>query len=203
MAMAEIRQVLEKLPDGATIANRQLLHLAKNRSAIDMALSRLNAQKEITRTAWGLYIKGDRSIQQPSIAEIAKAKARIFHKIIARVSAHFAEQIGLPLPEQPAETFAINGRTSRIWSSQGPIQYVGASMRKIVLADSKVGTELRTMWHLGQKSDPAPFIQRTITTWSESDWDECAARVHQLPEWLSKILALPAFRPGSTQFLLE
>ena len=44
MAIAEIREFLAPLPDGALIASRQLLHLARNRSAIDMAMSRLNAK---------------------------------------------------------------------------------------------------------------------------------------------------------------
>ncbi len=202
MAIEEIRKLLESVPEGAMIATRQVLHLAKNRGAIDTAMSRLHANKEITRIAWGLYIKGGPNTPQPSIAEIAHAKARAFHKIIASVSSQFARQVGLPQQEFPAEMFAVSGRSSRIWSSQGAIQYVGASMRKLVLRDSQVGTQLRTMWHLGKGSNPALFLEHTINGWTERDWDECAARFEQLPEWLSKMLALPTARTGSTQFIL-
>ncbi|MFN8657522.1 MAG: hypothetical protein U0105_14360 [Candidatus Obscuribacterales bacterium] len=203
MAIAEIREFLAPLPDGALIASRQLLHLARNRSAIDMAMSRLNASHEITRVAWGLYKKGGLHAPQPSTTEIAHAKARAFHRIIAHVSAHFAMQVGLPPPDEPADTFATTGRTSRIWSLSGPIQYVGASMRKIRLADSAVGTQLRTMWHMGRHTDPTRFIENAISGWTEDNWDEYAARFHQLPKWLSDLFALPAQRPGNRHFLLE
>lgn len=203
MAMAEIRELLKELPNGATIASRDVIHLAPERSAVDMAMSRLNAAHEITRVAWGVYIKGDHTTPQPSSEEIARVKARDFNRIIAKVSTEFANQMGLPPPENSAETFATTGRSSRIWSSKGPIQFVGACMRKIVLADSLIGTELRTMWHMGRTADPAPFIQHAVSTWTETNWDECAARFRQLPEWLSRYLALPRFRPGSRQFLLE
>lgn len=203
MAIEEIRELIESIPEGAMIATRQVLHLAKNRGAIDTALSRLHANKEITRIAWGLYIKGGPNTPQPSITEIALAKARVFHKIIASVSAQFAREVGLPQQEPPAEMFAVSGRSSRIWTSQGPIQYVGASMRKLVLTDSTVGTELRTIWHLGRSSNPVHFLQHTINGWTERDWDECAARFQLLPEWLSKMLALPTSRSGTTQLILN
>ncbi len=203
MAIAEIREFLAPLPDGALIASRQLLHLAKNRSAIDMAMSRLHALHEVTRVAWGLYKKGGLHAPQPSTAEIARAKARAFHRIIAEVSTQFAIQVGLPPPEQPADVFATTGRNSLIWSSSGPIQFFGASMRKIVLADSAVGTQLRTMWHIGRHTDPTRFIENAISGWTEDNWDEYAARFHQLPKWLSDLFALPAQRPGNRHFLLE
>lgn len=203
MATAKLRKFLEKLQDGDMFAARDVLHLHRRANTVYGALYRLTKAGAIFRVAQGLYIKGNERTPKPTIAQIAHAKAEAFCKAITDISAEFARAMGIEFEAKSEAIFATNGRSSLIQSCHGPIQFVGASLRKTALQDSPLGIQLRTMWHLGRHADPAPFVQMAVTQWSEVDWDESNARFKLLPYWLSAMLALPLVRPGNGGFLLE
>lgn len=146
-------------------------------------------------------MKGNDFTPKPSVAQIAQGKARAFCKTIAEISAEFARRVGIEFVAKSESIFATNGRSCVIRSCHGPIQFVGASARKISMQDSPVGIQLRTVWHLGRQADPAAFIQYVAAEWSDRYWDEGCARFKVLPRWLSAMLALLS-RPDN-QILLE
>ena len=152
MATAKLREFLESLRDGEMFTARDVLHFSKRRGTLYGALYRLNKSEEIFRVAQGVYIKGSKNSPKPTIAQIAHTKAQAFCKTVALVSIDFARLIGIDVRATAEAVFATNGRSSTIWSCHGPIQFVGASLRKIALQDSPTGVELRTMWHLDRKS---------------------------------------------------
>jgi hypothetical protein len=202
MATAKLREFLETLKDGEMFSARDVLHFSRRRGTLYCALYRLNKSGEIFRVAQGLYIKGNRTAAKPTVTQIAHAKAQAFFKTVAEISIDFARGIGIEVQASAEAIFATNGRSSTIWSCHGPIQFVGASLRKIALQDSTVGVQLRTMWHLGRNSDPAHFVQHAAVQWSESNWQETDARFKLLPYWLAALLALPLSNAGRSPVLL-
>lgn len=203
MATAKLREFLKSLRDGEMFTARDVLHFSRRRGTLYGALYRLNKSGEIFRVAQGIYIKGSINAPKPTIAQIAHTKAQAFCKTITEISLNFARRIGIEVEAATEAVFATNGRSSTIWSCHGPIQFVGASLRKIALHDSQTGVELRTMWHLGRHSNLLRFKLNADKQWSQNNWQESDARFKLLPYWLAALLALPLSDAGMNPVLLE
>lgn len=199
MAVEKIREHLATIEDGEFFCTRDMLQYG-SRSAVDNALSRMNANHEITRACYGLYLKGDCRNKMPSINEIVRAKAEAFHREIVRVSRAMAEALGFPIDEETSGYFATNGRSSGFWTCHGRVKLVGTALRKVVLGDSPVGVQLRTLWKIGKHCIEQKHVERVSKHWTEAQKDECAARTRQLPQWLTEALGLPQQRPGAARF---
>lgn len=193
-----IREVVDGMPEGQIFATRDMLKYG-SRNAVDMTLYRLNASKVITRLTYGLYMKGGPTVLKPPIEEIARLKARAFHRNVVIVSADLAEKLDLPFENEAVGVFATNGRTASIKTCHGTVGFIGGSVRKIIMGDSPVAIALRNAWLLG-KRDKKEWLQKAITEWTSQQWDECDARVKQLPQWLSEWLLLPLNRSGAARF---
>jgi hypothetical protein len=202
MATAKLREFLKRMNDGEMFSARDVLRLSRRRKTVYAALWRLNKKGEIFRVAQGLYIKGGENAPKPTVTEIAHAKASAFFKTVAEISADFARRVGIEFKAKSRAIFATNGRSSIIRSCHGPIQFIGASLRKIALQDSLVGVQLRTVWHWGRHSDPAP-VRIAAIRWSDANRQECDSRFELLPYWLADMLALPFENRSRTPVLLE
>lgn len=202
MAMGRIRQHLDKLKRGQMFSSRDMVGHGR-RNNVDVSLHRLHKAKVITRVAQGVYIKGDRKTPKPGIEEIATFKGAAFEKTITKISIKLAAALKQDCDRTATAHFTTNGRSSRIRTCHGPIQYMGASLRKASLGDTKVGIALRTAWHLARGHYSSEIFRHTATNWGPKDWDECERRIRVLPQWLSEILGLPSFRLGADNCLLE
>lgn len=202
MAMGRIRQHLKKLKRGQIFSSRDMLHHGR-RNNVDVSLHRLNKGELVTRVGQGLYIKGDRKTPKPSAEEIARYKASAFEKTITKISTELATLLKQDCDRSAVAHFITNGRSSRIRSWHGPIQFLGASPRKASLGDTKVGIALRTAWHLARGHYSSEIFRHTTRGWGPTDWDECERRIRTLPQWLTEIMGMPTFRLGSDNYLLE
>lgn len=197
-AAAAIRDCIKYMRVGQIFTSRDMLRHG-TRAAVDNELSKLNAKKTITRVAFGVYVKGSPKAPMPSIITIARTKSDGFRRQIAPIDVRLAEDLNFTkTKDTPERLFATSGRTSKIWTIHGYIYFVGTSLRKIQLSESKVGTQLRTVWHLGRDQDLIPVV-RILKDWNDRCWREAESRSRELPQWLyQNVLRLP--HAGASQF---
>lgn len=204
MSKALVLKYLELLQEGQMFATRDILHLGI-RPTIDVITHRLVKSEVITRLANGLFMKGDGKDEttMPTAEEIARAKGRAFDRDVSPIDQNMADKMRLDVRSKGRRFFATNGRSTSFWSSRGRIHLLGMAPRKITLRDSRVGTQLRTLWRAGDRFVEPKHIDAIKESWSPSNLDECSARIKQLPQWLSSRLYLPDFRPGAERFRLR
>jgi hypothetical protein len=202
MSTAEsIRKRIERMRRGEIFTTRDMVHHGK-RGAVDTTLCRLNKNEVITRVAFGVYIKGNPKSPMPSVEKIARTKSNGFRRLISSIDVSLAKKLKFPVePARCGRLFATSGRSSMLWTIHGFIYFVGASLRKISLAESTIGTELRTIWHLGNRQHLHHAIKHVVDTWTDQCWNEAESRMKELPQWLSEhMLKLP--RAGANRFRL-
>lgn len=197
-----IKEQIEKLELGEMVASRQVLHHGR-RGSVDTAMSTLFKEGFIFRVAQGIYIRGDEHTPRPSADQIARFKSSVFRKEVAPIDIEFARALSFEVdPAIENGLFATTGRSGRIWTIDGFVHFTGSSLRKIVLSESKIGTELRTIWHMGCGEPTESTMQHVIREWTEMSWDEANSRMAELPQWLAEhTLKLP--RAGPNQLALS
>lgn len=198
MAVSDILEHINKLVPGEIFASREMLKYAP-RNRVDKTLCHLNKDKVIKRVGWGLYTPGDGTIL-PSAADIVRAKARAFNKVLVEINRTLARQLRKNLDPDAKCFFATNGSSTKFWTIQGPAQLIHVAPRKEALSDSDVGVDLRTLWLAGKAYIAEEDIERVSRAWTEEAFDECSARIKQLPQWLSTLFGMPDYRPGAAAF---
>lgn len=195
-AAGTIRDCIKKMNVGEIFTTRDMLKHG-SRTAVDNALYKLNKCHAITRVAFGVYIKGNPNTPMPSVHTIARTKSNGFRRMIAPIDVPLAKRLKFPT-EAGAKNrlFASTGRSSKIWTVHGFIYFVGTSLRKIALTESKVGSDLRTIWQMG-KGKNIDLVTKHVIGWREEFWDEAHSYAKELPQWLFEhTLKLP--RRGRT-----
>lgn len=198
MAVSDILEHINRLNPGDIFSTREMLKYAP-RNSVDKTLHYLNKEGVITRVGWGLYTPGDGTIL-PSAEDVVKAKAHAFDRILIEIDRSLASQLRSDLDSDAKCFFATDGSSTKFWTIHGPAQLIHVAPRKEALSDSAVGIDLRTLWLIGKAYIDDKDVATLCRNWTEAAFDECSARMKQLPQWLSTLFGMPNYRPGAAAF---
>lgn len=180
-AQAHIIQTFNKLPLGQLLTTRELLGFG-TRAAIDQTTYRLVKWGFIVRVARGVFMR--RGSPEPSLLEVAKAKAMAFGKQIYQHGGNAANELGFSSQGNAEATFACSGRSSSFRFGEVTIRLVGMSPRKLAGGESLAGKVIRAMWYLGKDICTDDLYMRNYPTFGA-----VAKEIHQLafllPQWMN------------------
>lgn len=176
-----------KLPEGAPLAAKTLLHLG-NRSAIDQALSRLAGRSQLIRAGRGVYLRpvatrfGSRS---PSVAEAIGALAAQRGEIIVSNGAAAANSLGLTTQVPVRSVYLTSGRNRTITLGDQIVELRHAPAWQLALSDRRAGEVIRALAWLGpgKAADALRTLKRSL---SPAVLGDLATIVPRLPTWLAR-----------------
>lgn len=177
----------ETLPEGALITAREFLHLG-NRAAVDQALKRLEARKDLMRLSRGIYVRpvktrfGARAPAPEKVVErIAAAKA----ETIAKHGAAAANAFGLTTQVPAKLVFFTSGRSRKLKLGAQEIEMKHAPQWMLLPAQPKAGEAVRALAWIGQRgaSEALKTLKEKLPP---STIEELVAVRPALPSWMSK-----------------
>jgi hypothetical protein len=187
----EILAYSARLPEGAPLSAKELLHLGK-RAAIDQALSRLAQRGQLMRSGWGLYVRpveGRFGARAPSpeklIAEVKRARA----EVIAPTGAAAANALGLTTQVPMRQIYLTSGRNRRLKLGAQDIELQHAPPWQLTYADRPSGEVVRALAWAGPERAREALATVKPRLAVESREELLAARA-QLPTWLAETISL-------------
>lgn len=181
-----IRKFVQDLPVNQIFTSRDVLAFGA-RSAIDTELARLVRSGRIVRIARGVFVK--EGSNNPSMAEIAEAKARAFGKVFV---SNFSNPATDPTHRNQGQKgemfFGVSGRTSSFRVNGQVVSLKGVGPRKVQLGNSKSGQVLRALWNAtdGSANVPNSNVVRSATVnFDRRDYREFKEAAVWLPARLS------------------
>jgi hypothetical protein len=182
-ATSFIRRKIYGMSEGGTFTTRDCLNYG-GRAAVDQALSRCVKVGLIRRLARGVFAKDPDGRIKFKPMEIATLKAKSFGHAIAKHGSTIAAELGLKLGESSEPIFATDGRSSSFRVGDVRIHLKGTAARKIQLQDSKAGSTLRALWHMGKEEVDPYVIERAAMCFLRSDREEMLDYMRWIPSWL-------------------
>src|SRR5450432_2013058 len=147
MCIQYIYRHIRMLPPTRIFTTRHML-IYGSRSAVDSALHRMVQSNFIIRLARGVFVRDDSS--NPTIAEIAEAKAKAFGIKIARHAETILRDLNLTT-KASAAVFAKTGHSSSFWTIRGRVRLKGICQKKMSLCRTPVGRVIYALWHWGRR----------------------------------------------------
>lgn len=191
---AAILRVAHKLPEGASISAKELLHLGE-RAAVDQALSRLARRGELMRVGRGVYVapvRGPFGFRAPSPAKLAKGLARA-GETVAHQGAEAANRLGLTTQVPLREVFWTSGPSRVVAAGGAKVELRHVPTWQLVLPGRPGGEVVRAMAWLGpERAGEAVHRARERLTLREID--EVLAVRSQLPTWAARAVSSLATR---------
>lgn len=183
----QILEHAERLPEGAPIAAKALLHLG-NRAALDQSLSRLARRGALFRIGRGLYVRPAKSrfgARPPAVEKIIESLAAAGGEILVPSGAAAANRLGLTTQVPVREVFLTSGPSRRFRLGRQTIEVRHAAPWQLVHAGHPSGEALRALAWAGPKGAEAA-LGRLRTLLSASTLAELKAAAPLLPTWLAK-----------------
>jgi hypothetical protein len=180
---SKIKRHISCLPAGALFTTRDCLCFGL-RAAVDQALARLVKAQCIERLARGIFLKPSSQRRVVSALEIASVKAAAFRKRIVEHAADVAQRLGLIRSGNQEPTFATSGRSSSFRFRSTVIHFKGTGPRKIDLGDSRAGSTIRALWHLGQAACTPAVVSKVTLLFNRIDRQEVRQSGALMPAWL-------------------
>lgn len=180
---ASIRRHIIRFVDNKPFSIRDFLRYG-SRAAVDQAFRRLVVRGEVLRVARGLYIKPN--APQPTVVEVATAKAAAFKRMIVTHGAAAAHALKLTSNAAGRAVFASNGHSSSFRFGHMVIYFIGSSARKMRLGDEKLGLAIRALWHLGEKLCDRSTASAAIAWFGRSDRLAMRENVDLMPDWMRR-----------------
>ena len=175
------------LPEGTPVAAKSLLHLG-SRAAVDQALSRLAARRQLMRISRGVYLRpvsGRFGTRPPAVAQAIKALAASTGETITPTGAAAANALGLTTQVPVRSVYLTSGRSRTIKLGQQAVELRHAPRWQLVLGDGSAGQAIRALDWLGP--DHAEGALQTLRRkLPPSAFEELVAVVPQLPTWLAR-----------------
>src|SRR5205814_759502 len=103
----------ERLPEGAHLMAKELLHLGK-RAAVDQALSRLVSRGKLLRASRGIYVRPIESrfgTHAPAVSKVINAIAEQKGETVVASGATAANSLGLTTQVPVREVYLTSGRS--------------------------------------------------------------------------------------------
>lgn len=186
---AMIRKHIFNLPQGVIFSTRELL-IYGTRAAVDQTLYRLVNIGKIIRLARGLFIRFFHGMPSPSLAEIAKHKAKAFGRQIISHGRDAAKALGLvsSAKRKRGSIFAVSGRSSKFRAGDRVIRLEGTSPRKMAFGESRIGIMIRAMWHAGKES-LRENIEIATSELRHEERQQLRLSVGTMPDWMKRQLS--------------
>ncbi len=202
MSCHTIRAHIAKLPMQQIFCTRELLHLS-TRANVDQTLFRMARGGLIQRLARGVFVRDVTFKTTPLV--IAATKAFAFGKRLVLHAVELLSELGLA--ERPLnDTFSVQGRTSVIHleptsnaerlqialglATKKKVSLYECCMRKLLLADTKVGGILRSIWQIKKENccvDNVEILFERLGREEHAMYDSVAKF---LPAWLTDYVYL-------------
>ena len=210
MAATRILEHIYELDFSAIFTTRDVLQYG-TRTAVDQCLSRLVRSHFIVRLARGVFTR-DPNIKV-TIEEIATIKAVAFGrkildhatKILLELKARKpfdtkqkqysddgTEILNSKCKYSPANSFAIDGHSSRFQSVLGPVEFHGIAPRKAKLSESKAGRRMYGLWYFGDDDRIATAVKTACRDLNRKDRIDLRRASALMPAWLHHLM-LPRY----------
>ena len=186
----QILEHAERLPEGATIAAKALLHLGE-RAAVDQALSRLMKRGKLLRAGRGLYVRPIESrfgTRAPSVEKIIEAVGAQRGEVIASNGAAAANALGLTTQVPIRMVYLTSGPSRTLHVGQQTVELKHAPRWQLTLAPRPAGEAVRALAWLGPAQAEAAL--RTIKgKLPPAAFRELVSFGHLLPSWLAQAVS--------------
>jgi len=187
----------EKLPEGALISAKKLLHLG-SRGAIDQALSRLAKRKKLMRAGRGLYFKPIQTrfgIRAPAPEKVVSCLAETHAEIVARHGAAAANALGLTTQVPTKVIYYTSGRDRRFKLGEQTVELKNAPLWLLLPGKGEVGEAVRALNWLGHRQ-AGEALMKLKQRLPASTVSELIALRPALPDWLSKSISQTLVQHG-------
>ena len=183
-------QILEyaaRLPEGAPIAAKGLLHLG-NRAAVDQALSRLVERGQLMRAGRGVYllpVKSRFGTRAPSVETAVEALATQRGEVIVSSGAAAANTLGLTTQVPIRSVYLTSGRSRKMSLGKQVVELRHAPRWQLALAQRPAGEAVRALAWLGPDKAEAA-LQALKRKLPPAAFSELVTAAPQLPTWLAR-----------------
>jgi hypothetical protein len=191
----QILEETKRLPEGAPIAAKALLHLGK-RAAVDQALSRLAVRGKLLRARRGMYLRPIESrfgTRAPSVEKVVEATAVQNSETIVSSGAAAANRLGLT-PQVPVrQVYLTSGPSRQLRLGKQIVELKHAPPWQFALAGSRAGEVLRALAWVGPNAAKGALrrLQKNLTA---EEIRKLRTVASSLPTWLAPLIsALPAY----------
>lgn len=183
-------QILEhaaRLPEGAPIAAKGLLHLG-NRAAVDQTLSRLVERGQLMRAGRGVYflpVTSRFGTRAPSVQTAVEALAAQRGEVIVSSGATAASTLGLTTQVPIRSVYLTSGRSRKMSFGKQVVELRHAPRWQLALAQRPAGEAVRALAWLGPDKAEAALraLKRKLPP---AVFSELVAAAPQLPTWLAR-----------------
>lgn len=186
LAQQIIAQV-ERLPEGAPLSAKALLHLGR-RAAVDQALSRLAKRRGLLRVGRGTYVRpvvtrfGTRA---PSTESVVGGIASARGEVIAPHGAAAANGLGLTTQVPVRSVFLTSGRTRQLKLGAQLVELQHASPWQLIQSGQPAGEAVRALAWLGPTHAKAA-LESLKQTLPAEQLERLASVRSTLPGWLAR-----------------
>jgi hypothetical protein len=184
----------ERLPEGAPVAAKSLLHLG-NRAAVDQALSRLAERGQLIRVCRGVYIRpvvGRFGTRAPSVEQAIEALASQHGEVIVPNGAAAANALGLTTQVPVRSVYLTSGRTRTINLGKQAVELRHAPRWQLAMAHRPAGEAVRALAWLGPGKVEAA-LKMLKQKLLPATFNELVAAAPRLPTWLARSLGRAAY----------
>ena len=147
----EILEAARRLPEGATLSAKALLHLG-SRAAVDQALSRLARRGQLLRAGRGLYVLPVESrfgVRAPSVEKVVEAVAAQRGETITTSGAAAANALGLTTQVPVRTVYLTSGPSRTLQVGSQRVELKHAPPWQVVLPRQLAGQAVRALAWLG------------------------------------------------------
>jgi hypothetical protein len=187
------QQIMEragKLPEGAPLAAKGLLHLG-SRAAVDQALSRLQRRGQLLRAGRGLYVRPVNSrfgSRAPSVESLLESVATRTGETIVANGAASANKLGLTSQVPVRAVYLTSGPSRKLQLGKQVVELQHSPRRQLLFPHQPTGHALRALQWLGPENAESA-LGLLQTNLSEADFATLLQAAPMMPNWLAKLLS--------------
>lgn len=186
----QIMERAAKLPEGAPLAAKGLLHLG-SRAAVDQALSRLQRRGQLLRAGRGLYVRPVNSrfgSRAPSIESLLGSVATRTGETIVASGAASANKLGLTTQVPVRNVHLTSGTSRQLQLGKQVIELQHVPRKQLLFPHQPAGDALRALQWLGPENAEGA-LRQLQTKLSEADFATLLQAASIMPNWLAKLLS--------------
>jgi hypothetical protein len=185
-----IKAFATRLPEGATISAKELLHLGE-RAAVDQALSRLVRRGELMRVKRGLFalpVKTRFGERAPSVNAVVEHIVQSTGETVSASGASAANLLGLSTQNPTRQVYWTSGPSRHLKLGAQSVELHHVPNWQLRAPQSRAGHALRAMAYYG-KSEAKQILHRLKSQLNEEERIELFALRAGTPTWLAKELS--------------
>ncbi len=187
----------EKLPEGALISPKELLHLG-SRAGIDQALSRLVRRNKLMRARRGVYVKPVQTrfgVRAPSPEKVVSRLAETHAEIVARHGAAAANALGLTTQVPTKVVYYTSGPSRSLKLGAQTVELKHAPTWLLLPGKGEAGEAVRALAWIGNRH-AGEALKKLKQRLPERTVNQLIALRPALPGWLSKSISQTLMQHG-------